>query len=537
MDITSILNEAIPLTVAAALVLLALAVAIRVLTPVALRALAKRRMSAREREGFALKESLLRHGDIVDFVAPLKDFQRKLGREEKKKNQLHWVSAYPSAVKASKRRHRYDPYRSVTLARAQIKEAARHITVATLPEDMQPANAGPEHFAVSIALNGKPKSKIVGLIDLIEAQLEVHSIAIDDTADRSEIRFIAHLTEPESHLAAGKIGAQFFVDHPATRLASLPVALTESGRAFELPTAHGIIYGVSGSGKGSAFQAMIRQTLPFARRGEVKLFGIDPKNMELRMWAYSTLFEDYATETSDIEALIASFHRQMKERTKSVVLDWDSGDMKRRLPYTTETPLMLLFIDELFSMIVALQRTKSGKLALGLLDEILAQGRAVGFVVVGATQIADSEILKWIRPNIATWTVLRIGSRYFNDAFLGDGAAARGFDATAIVPATEQTNYATAGIGYSTDESGEVVRIRFPFLDDREIAALVREDFRSTPLGNAGSTLSMQAENGDAWRTWEDDSDGEAMDADADWIFEDVDHKHEQDSNALPDLI
>jgi hypothetical protein len=521
MDTNTLIDTASRYGVAGLAALVATAIAVRVLAPRMLRAWARRSMSEAEREVLPMKEALLRHGEIVDFLAPLKDFQRKLDRDEKKKRQLHWLSAYPSAVKAAQRRHRFDSPRLVTLARAQVKEAARHIKVATLPDNEQPANAGPEHFSVAINLNGKPKQKILALADLIESQLEVHDLAVDDRAERTTVRFIGHLEAPESRLTATNIGGEFFDEHPAVKLSSLPVALTEQGESFDMAMAHSIIYGVSGSGKGSAFQAIIRQMQPFIEKGEAQVFAIDPKNVELRPWAYSTLLSDYATGTDNISRVIADFHARMQRRAATVRLDWENADMKRSLPYTKETPLMLLMIDELFAMISSLQSSKAGKATLALLDQILAQGRSLGFVVIGATQIADTEIMKWMKPNIATWIVLRIKSTYFNDDFLGKGAAAQGYDATAIIKATTQNNYATAGLAFAQDASGDLAKIRFPYTDDKDMTAIIRSTFRDAPLGDAEG-LSMADQMGEAWITEEHGPSVKDGPSDFDWSFEDV---------------
>lgn len=520
MDNSTLVDTAIRFGLAGLIALVALAIAVRVLAPKAIRGWARRSMTDAEREVLHMKEALLCHGEIVDFLAPLKDFQRKIERDEKKKRQEHWLSAYPSAVKAAQRRHRYDSPRLMTLTRAQVKEASRHIIVATLPDGEQPANAGPEHFSIAISLNGKPKPKILALSDFIESQLQVHNLTVDNRAERTVVRFIGHLEEPESRLTATNFGGEFFNEHPANKLTSIPVALTEQGESFDMAMAHGIIYGVSGSGKGSAFQAIIRQVKPFIEKGEAQIFAIDPKNVELRPWAYSTLLSDYATGTDNISRVIADFHARMVQRAATVRLDWDNADMKRSLPYTKETPLMLLMIDELFAMISSLQSSKAGKVTLALLDQILAQGRSLGFVVIGATQIADTEIMKWMKPNIATWIVLRIKSTYFNDDFLGKGAAAEGYDATAIVKATPQNDYATAGLAFAQDASGDLAKIRFPFTDDKDMTAIIRATFRDAPLGDAEG-VSMKDQMGESWLS-EEPKPADSTTNDFDWTFEDV---------------
>ncbi|RWZ67938.1 hypothetical protein ELQ92_01350 [Labedella populi] len=259
------------------------------------------------------------------------------------------------------------------------------------------------------------------------------------------IRFEAHTVEPIDRLTTEKIEADFFDAHPCTNPSLIPLARTAFGDVWSLPLHHTIILGMTGSGKGSPLAGIVRQLAPFVVEGRAKLYGSDPKASKLKPYGYSTLFEDLAYDDPEMAAMIETVHDIMKDRTKNKRLDLDNADLGRSLEYTTETPLIVLIIDEFLSLLIQLQEMgKEGKRTLTLLTAILAQGRSLGVLVVAATQEADKELLGRMRGNFANAIALKQPSEYFNDLFLGQGAAAAGFDSTKIAPANKANNSADA---------------------------------------------------------------------------------------------
>lgn len=478
MNVDAIQQNLAPIAIAALLIAITAAIAFRVVMPKAIRWLALRKLPAADRKLFDRKQALLMNKELVEFLAPSKGFQRKVEQDEKKRKQVTWLSAYPLAVKAARRRHKHDSKRVVTLVRSQINEAARHISVGALPEEAQPANAGTDHFTVRFALNGQPKERVRSLAPVIESQLKLHSLDLAESSDWSSVEFHAHLSVPEDRLTAMGAGAEFYDEYPAERPTKLPLAVKVDGSAWSLPVAHSIVFGSSGSGKGSVLQGVVRQIAPYVKDGRARIWGIDDKNSEFAPLALSTLFDRYAHETEDAEKLIHEFHDAMMERNNNKRIDLVNAKLGRSVDFTRETPLNLLMIDELFSLIIALRGTRSGKVALDKLFRIFAKGRSIGFVVMGATQVADKEVLSYIKVNIANWVVLRIDSGYFNDQFLGEGAKAAGFDATAIPVADVSNAYRTAGIAYVKEDGGQPARVRFAYMDDRAVADLVLANLR-----------------------------------------------------------
>lgn len=485
------IDNIIPLGIAAVVVLVALAVAIRLLVPVVVRTFALRKASEAEREALPIKKELLAHPDIIEALAPAATFRMNHDPEKKKRKQLHWVSPYPEAVRKAYKRPRKESKTQRTLVRTQVHTAARAISVATLPDSEQPANAGPEHFSITFQLNGLAEAKLLALAPIIKSQLGLHSLDRRDTDDYRAIRFVGHTVRPEDKLTTVKPGTDFFETHPASSVFSIPLAIKEDGTPWSLPTHHTLIHGRTGSGKGSPIQGIVRQMEPFLEKGLIELYGVDPKNAEFKAYAHTSIFKELALGGTEVMSdLIRRSHQMMKDRQEAVVATKEN-DFGRTIPVTTETPMVLILIDELLSLLGRLNKSgKKGQEVMQLLTEILAQGRSANIFVIAATQAARQELMGDMRDNFVNFLVLKLkeGQTYWNDFWLGEGAAAAGFDATKILTANQDNGYATAGIGYVVEQSGDPVKVRFARTDKDAMAELFDRHPR-TPA--AGPSLVM----------------------------------------------
>lgn len=512
-----IIETLVPYVIAGVVVLIVGAIALRIFIPRMIVSAAKRKLPADERDTFNYKQRLLEHEEIVELYAPLKKFQKEIERNaekpEKPRQQIAWLSPYPRAVNEANGRNRpAKNARRVLMARSQVAEAAKAISVAELPPELQPGNAGPEHFYITLQLRGKAEGKVRSLEGSIKSQLGLHSLEPADSENYFSVRYVGHEVAPEDRLIQMKEGADWLDDHKPARLNSIPLAVKPDGTPWALPVHHTMILGMTGSGKGSPIHGLIRQLVPGVNDGRVHLYGADPKASELPPYGYSTLFKDLAYTNDDMQALIKKVHGLMKLRSLTKKIDLENGDLGRSLAYTTETPLILFIIDEFLSLLTSLQGKKGGAEYIDLLTEILAQGRSLGVIVVAATQEADKELFGRMRGNFANAIVLKQPSDYFNDLFLGKGAAEAGFDSTKIPAANPANNYASAGIGYVKGETGTPARVRFAYSSDPDIIALVQAN-RSTEMPDLWPKLAAEVaklrESLDESSTPKDDDDGE----------------------------
>lgn len=481
-----LLDNIIPLLITAGVIIIGGAIGVRIGLPRLIAKTAMRKLPAEEKVVFAQKQELLEHESIVELYAPSNHFMKEIKKEDKSRLQAHWLSPYPEAVKAANKRHKPSKAsRRVLMARAQIAEAARHISITVLPDELQPSNAGAEHFFITLQLNGNPEGKIKSLEGAIKAQLGLHSMKPTDSDDYRTLRYIAHAVEPKDRLELFKFGSEFFDQYPAEKPTLIPLAVKADGSPWSLPTHHTLIHGTTGSGKGSPIQGMIRQLEPFINQGIVELYGIDPKNAEITPYDGTSLFKAIAVgENQPMAALILHVHQVMKTRQASITRTKEN-DFGRSIPITKDTPMVVLIIDELLSLLSALKNMgNKGKDAHQKLTEILAQGRSGNIFVVAATQAATKELMGDMRENFINKIVLRLedGSDYWNDLWLGDGASSRGFNAMSIAPSNKANEYATAGIGYVKEVTGDPVKIRFAFTNEDDIDAIMsRNPKSSTP--------------------------------------------------------
>jgi len=299
----------------------------------------------------------------------------------------------------------------------------------------------------------------------------------------------------------------FFTKNPAKTPSSLPLAIDAEGEVwnFEL-NGHGIVGGRPGSGKSSVIHGTIRQLAPFAADGAINLYGIDPKGGELRIYDQSGIFKKIALD-QDMQAIsvIDRVHSEMRTALDARTVGFRSDESGGET-----TPTAVLIIEEFVSVWMSLaEMNRAGKLARGRLEDIelsgttgevptdhlealvarsgmsdrafeqleqiMAMGRSAGVYVIASVQSAPREILGRAERNFRTRALLGQDSAYHNDRFLGEDAAQRGFDSTAIPRANKANEYSAAGMGFVKDDSGDPKMVRFAYSPDEEVAELVRK--------------------------------------------------------------
>lgn len=453
--------------------LIALALIVRFGVPFLL-ALTRRLVTRTPRSLFKAKATLLAHRDICEMYAPANQYMTD--REDGKKGgaQFAWLSPFERAVRNSIKRNPVSKARKFN-ARAQVREAARAITVRAPHAADYVVGDLKKHYRIDMKLDGHDAKEIENMQGRVKSQLGLHSVERIETSDNYTLSMIAHKEEPEDILLTRKSGVELFDEHPAKSPSSLPMALLENGLVWALAMGHTLIYGATGSGKGAVIHAIVRQLLQFFDQGKVKFYGIDPKMTELKVYANTSLFEEVVQDTEDAQEVIAHVYKMMQDRAKNAEIDIEGADLKRRLKASKEYPMVNLIIDEGLDLLLSLKAMgKSGTATIGLLTGILSKGRSLGFNVIMATQEADKELFGRMRSNFLNKITLRSESDWINDLFLGDGAAKRGFDSSAIPTSNEDNGYKWAGIGYAKGESGDPLKMRFAYSSDDDLIEIIK---------------------------------------------------------------
>lgn len=480
-----------------------------------------------------VKRELLAHTDIAEMYAPAQQYTRDL-REKERPRQFAWLSPFPRAVRASIKRNNVPSGQKLD-ARAQIRAAAKCVKVRKPEPQDNVAGEMDKHFRIDMKLDGHDVNELHKLQGRIKAQLGLHSITPLDTSDNFTMSFIAHREAPVDILTERKAGVEFFDENPAKTPYRIPLAIKEDGTCWSLNTHQTLIYGTSGSGKGSPIQGTIKQLAPHVARGVVQLHGIDPKKAELKGYEFlnSSLFKKITSGLKDDDVRAHGEHLaeiidilDYRMNNLKVSVDENDVNLQRDVPATKETPLVVLFIDEYLTLYRGFKKLgREGATHLANMEQIIATGRSYGVFIVAATQRASTEVLSEIRDNISNAIVLRQKSDHFNDLFLGEGAKERGYDSTSIPASSKANGYATAGIGYVQEESGDLVKIRFAYLGDDDVAQLIRDYEREHGRGDIAETQIDEFEDVMETASLDDDflfEDDENTEDDGDFKIEEL---------------
>lgn len=236
--------------------------------------------------------------------------------------------------------------------------------------------------------------------------------------------------------------------------AGLPVAADEDGHIVSLPPTHTLVVGGTGSGKGSAMWGLVRGYLNAYARREALFYGIDPKQSEILM--AEGLFCRTAYDAPDILDVLKVLGGHLDQRR--------SGTRARSFTPSTETPWLVLVIDEITSMFATFERKEKTE-AEQVLKRLLSQGRSYGVVVIGAGQEATKEALGF-RDLFPSRIAMRVANTTETGLVLGDDAVAAGAAPHRIPVASPANGYASAGLCYVREETGTLIRARFPFIAD-----------------------------------------------------------------------
>src|SRR5699024_10592820 len=129
--------------------------------------------------------------------------------------------------------------------------------------------------------------------------------------DPKTISIRAIYTEP---LEKGYSADEFFTDLKTPHgLDALPFAVDEHGRKVSLnllEAPHLLGAGTSGSGKSVGAQALLASIM--TAEGRKRLHLLDPKRVELSMWA--PLADSHATDVEDMLSVVQTVQRDMNER-------------------------------------------------------------------------------------------------------------------------------------------------------------------------------------------------------------------------------
>ena len=218
-----------------------------------------------------------------------------------------------------------------------------------------------------------------------------------------------------------------------------------------------LVGGEPGSGKSAVLNNVVAHA---ALSLDCRLCLIDGKQVELGQWeACADVFVG-----PDLGRAIATLRRLQMVMDNRYTLLRSQG--RRKIGRGDVCTPILVAIDEIAYFSATVGDRKTQETFSALLRDLVARGRAVGVIVVAATQRPSSDIIPTSLRDLFAWRFAgRCTTDVSSDIVLGHGWAAKGWSANAIDPNNP-------GAGLLIAEGGFPQRVKTAFLSDADCARI-----------------------------------------------------------------
>lgn len=319
---------------------------------------------------------------------------------------------------------------------------------------------------------GVKYSRVTGLVDDLCLALKAESIRIDRIPGKAFVGIEVPNKNRETIRLRDVIESKKFKDSDS--LLTLALGKTIDGLNYVADLAkmpHLLIAGATGAGKSVGVNTLVVSILYKAKPDEVKFIMVDPKRLELGVyadiphlatpiitdpkraavalkWAVSEMERRYKYLAGLGVRNIDGYNVEAKRRNDLEMLD-DNGEPYQKLPY------IVCIIDELADLMMV-----SGKEVEESITRLAQMARAVGIHLVLATQRPSVDVITGlIKANFPARISFRVSSKVDSRTII-DGNGAEGLlgrgDMLFLPPASSQ-----------------VVRVHGAFVDEKEIAEIV----------------------------------------------------------------
>ncbi len=327
---------------------------------------------------------------------------------------------------------------------------------------------------------GVKVSQIVNLQDDLALALKAESVRIDRIPGRSTLGIEVPNRERALIRLGHLLGQEGFRRSPS--LLTMAIGMTVHGEPYHADLAtmpHLLVAGATGSGKSVALQGMITSILYKARRDEVQFILIDPKRIELGVyadiphlktevvveprkaanalrWAVAEMERRYRLLAEAHVRSIDFYNRAIRDPEVQKRLALNEGERAAQRGELKPLPYYVVIIDELADLMMVASAEVEGAIA-----RLAQMARAVGIHLIVATQRPSVDILTGtIKANfpcrMAFATAARHDSRTILDQIGAEKLLGRG-DLLFMPPGTSR-----------------VLRLHGAYVSEQETAGLVR---------------------------------------------------------------
>ncbi|MGI8786324.1 MAG: DNA translocase FtsK [Pyrinomonadaceae bacterium] len=319
---------------------------------------------------------------------------------------------------------------------------------------------------------GVKYSRITNLSDDLCLALEAESIRIDRIPGKAFVGIEVPNTERDTiHLREVVESKKF---EQSKSLLTIALGKTIDGLNYVADLAkmpHLLIAGATGAGKSVGVNTLVVSILYKAKPDEVKFIMVDPKRLELGLyadiphlatpiitdpkraaislkWAVSEMEKRYKDLAGWGVRNIDGFNTEVEKKNAAEIYD-DNGEPHKKLPY------IVIIIDELADLMMV-----SGKEVEESITRLAQMARAVGIHLVLATQRPSVDVITGlIKANFPARISFRVSSKVDSRTIIDSNGAesllGKG-DMLFLPPATSQ-----------------IVRVHGAFVDEKEIAKIV----------------------------------------------------------------
>ena len=319
---------------------------------------------------------------------------------------------------------------------------------------------------------GVKYSRVTGLVDDLCLALKAESIRIDRIPGKAFVGIEVPNKNREVIQLRDVVESKKFKD--SASLLTLALGKTIDGLNYVADLAkmpHLLIAGATGAGKSVGVNTLVVSILYKAKPDEVKFIMVDPKRLELGVyadiphlatpiitdpkraavalrWAVSEMERRYKYLAGWGVRNIDGYNVEAKRRNKAKQFD-DNGEPHPGLPF------IVIIIDELADLMMV-----SGKEVEEAITRLAQMARAVGIHLVLATQRPSVDVITGlIKANFPARISFRVSSKVDSRTII-DGNGAEGLlgrgDMLFLPPASSQ-----------------VLRVHGAFVDEKEIARIV----------------------------------------------------------------
>ncbi len=319
---------------------------------------------------------------------------------------------------------------------------------------------------------GVKYSRVTGLSDDLCLALKAESIRIDRIPGKAYVGIEVPNRERETIQLREVIESRKFKE--SNGLLTIALGKTIDGLNYVADLAkmpHLLIAGATGAGKSVGVNTLVVSILYKAKPDEVKFIMVDPKRLELGVYAdiphlATPIITDPKRAAISLRWAVSEMERRYKDLASWGVrnIDGYNTEIKRRIaageldndgnPYPT-LPYIVIIIDELADLMMV-----SGKEVEESITRLAQMARAVGIHLVLATQRPSVDVITGlIKANFPARISFRVSSKVDSRTIIDANGAERLLgrgDMLFLPPATSQ-----------------LVRVHGAFVDEKEIHKIV----------------------------------------------------------------